>query len=592
MKLTIVVGVAVIAALFYMAKRFKLGGGGLLRIYFAVIVIGVLIALSFGPPKYVLLKDSVRTYSVNGELVQAYQGWELNRLLPVRSFAISVLYIPESDRAIELKDAKYKPAESRFVVPKSAFSRYLWIILLVAFVANLFLVRFISRHLNARSLLQAAAEQGTVDAYEQFIRTHDKGLLRPRGLLKKANKEKTETYNRYIRRLTVLDAVNQRNAAALSMQLATDELSQADASKIRVILKSREDYSTLLNILMASIEHGRDVKSFEFDHSVTVLPGIYSKQFLSEYDGPNELIQFKVESHLQSWNRKRDKFSLPELDQIVSEILTSFKGFSDFKKEEILEVRNAIEHHLKRSLENTGKPTQKEYQALFSDVYGYLLSNHLLSLPLKSKWSTYVKNYKESIGKILLEALNRFVPDETNSEGEHTLFQTEPSQHTKKELKIKLAYSGSVTASGQLLCDQDFAFFSNGEKVVRRFGAASSQNSAKEEARPLLDALSGCTQAFKSPEQRAAKKHSLNTSELSTLRRTLKEIDDMIGEYVKEMTKEELKGHIYDQLPEEFETAAETLNLIVDIQMNSMAENGVELATSLLEFLLSAEESE
>lgn len=592
MKIIIIGSIAILAVILFLARKFRNRSRGWTRISVALCVTGILIALAFGPPKYVLMEDTLGVYRINGVSVTAYQGWEVNRLLPTEEFAVNVFYLPHSDTAIPVEQAGYQPLTSGFAIPGGILSRYLWSIMLLATAFCYLWYRIIRRWQKSGQDFRDALATGTIHAFAQFIETHDKGPLRPRRLLKQAHRQKSETCNRYLRRILMLDAVNRKKTDTLRSVLTAKETTPEDKKKISIAIRSRENYSVLLGIIAEAIRNVRDTGSFTFTHSISVEPGIYNTYFLKRFDNPTQLLQSNLETNIRTWNRIRETYGLPDMDTFLNISGLKPDDFSSVDSSRLNQIRSRLEETLKNTVSHSSAADHREWNELTGAAISYLFTSQLLTLPVEKKWREYTERYNASIRTILLEALSRFIPDETDEEGRPALFRQLPDRPDGRHIVVRLAYSGSVTTSGQVLCDQRFSFVQGEEVRLNRFGQRAQMQQASEQARPLLDAMSSCAQAFRSPDHGRAGQQKKATAEVSVLRRTLREIDDLISEYVRETGKEEVKNLVYEQLPDEFVAVAETLNLIVDIQMNSMAENGVELATSLLELLLTTEESD
>tara|TARA_R100000789_G_scaffold99661_1_gene106840 strand:+ start:1063 stop:2049 length:987 start_codon:yes stop_codon:yes gene_type:complete len=327
MKLMILGAIALAAAFFVLARKLQVLNKDGLRVYLVLMVAGVLVALSYGPPRYVLLERSLGDYMLDGEVVEGYQGWELNRLLPLESMATQVLYLPETDSSVALQQAGLAALPAFPGVSGGILSRYLWSILVGLFFVSVFVVRMVSRYLHARDSLQVVRQKGTVSAYQEFINNHDQGWMRPHFALRAARKEKHAVYDRYIRRLVVLDGVNERNVAELQMQLATDQHDSDTLKDLKARLAGRESYSALLRVLVSALEHGRDVKAFELPYRFERLPGIYLKGFKELYSDPKSLFEAESRQIAGNWQRLAGKFQLPALGVLERELSGEIAAF-------------------------------------------------------------------------------------------------------------------------------------------------------------------------------------------------------------------------------------------------------------------------
>lgn len=68
MKLIIIGGIIAFSFVLFLIKKFRKRPHRLTKIYIALIFIGALIALAFGPPKYVLQEDTLGLYRINAQL--------------------------------------------------------------------------------------------------------------------------------------------------------------------------------------------------------------------------------------------------------------------------------------------------------------------------------------------------------------------------------------------------------------------------------------------------------------------------------------------------------------------------------------------
>lgn len=599
MKYLAIGAIALVTLAYFNRKRFRFLASDGLRVFLVLIGVGVLIALSYGPPKYVLLEDSVRTLQVNGQDTRAYQGWKINRLLPFEAFATEVFYAPEYDHSEPLSDMGMAPLSDTFEVPGHPVSRFLWGILLLALLAALVLIPKIRKQMEAKESLQRTQAWDTVHAYDQFIARYRKGFLRPRSLVKQARQKREHVYKRYIRRVIVMQALNDRNIRAAEMALVTDGTSEPERQQQQGLINNRRSYASLLETLTTMLEHGRDCGRPEIPFRLEIAPGFFSADFQTKYDDTKALFEAATEIDERRWSELRSPLGLPDMETILAgykdEMAAASSRLRHHSWKEVNELREAItslvESTANPAEENLPRAGDQIASAKFA-INDYLLCHFALQLPLSSAYGNYRKKYDAALGDMLLKSLNRFFPDEQDTDGKPAMFRFWSDSTHSNSLKVTLAYNGSVMSSGQLPANARFTFCENGNPKTSRYGQPSKSANAATDKRPVMDAVYNCVTAFTPPAMPGANRRVIIPESASALRRILKELDDMVTEYGKDMAKDELKSYLYEQLPDEVEQVANELNQMLDAQLNDMADHAIELAGSILDLLLQAGQTE
>lgn len=599
MKYLVIGAIALVTLLYLNRKRFGFLASDGMRVLLMLVVVGVLVALSYGPPRYLLVEDSVRILQIDGQDTKAYQGWEINRLLPFEAFATEVFYTPEHDYAEPLSDMGMAPLSTAFAVPGHPVSRFLWGMLLLALLATLVLIPKVRKHMEAKESLQRARAWNTVHAYDQFIARYRKGWLRPHGLVKQARRLRAAVYQRYIRRLIVLQALNERNIQSAELTLATDTASEPARQQQQGLIADRRSYASLLEMLTTMLEHGRDGGRPEIPFRLEILPGFFSADFQTRYDDTKALFEATTELDKKRWSAVQSALGLPDLETFLASYKEEMAAATSSLRNHSWKEANELREVITGQVENTANPAQEnstgaveQITAARFAINSYLFYHFALQLPLASAYRDYRKKYDAALGDILLKSLNRFFPDEQDTDGKPVMFRFWSDSSQANSLKVTLAYKGLVMSSGQLPANARFAFCENDNPLATRYGQPSQSTDAATEKRPVMDAVFNCVTAFSPPAVAGTTRRRVTPESASALRRILRELDDMVTEYGKDMAKDELKSYLYEQLPDEVEQVANELNQMLDAQLNDMTDHAIELAGSILDLLLQAGQSE
>jgi hypothetical protein len=595
MKTLIIAAVALISLVYLNRRRLQVFTNSGLRIYLGIAIVAVLVALSFGPPKYVLFKSDVRMAEIDGNTREVYPGWKLNRLLPIEAFATPVLYGTRWGYVYPARESDIADLEGRFLVPGDAASRFLWIILILGVVSGAMVVRYVCRILEVRKALAIAQSQNTANAYNRFIERYHKGFFRPRRLLRQAENGRSGVYNRYILRMAAMEAINKRQVRSEEQQLNSSNLTAAEQEECRAQLGNRQGYGRVLKLLSEALSHNRDHGTTGMPFRLELSPGISTADFTQQHDTPLVLLEATRDDAEERLTRALRLLGIPDfseiLDQHVDQVKAARAGMGRDSWEEFSQLSSAVRHRIENDAQpELSDPTEVRNLKLIAATYAhqYLFTQLTSSLPVNREFRRYRRCCEAAIGDFVLEAFNRFFPDEQDDQGKLAMFRGWSPQ-LDAVLKADLAYTGSAFTSGLIPCKVRFSFIRDGQVLCDRTGRpAPPQENMDVKKRPFVDMLYNCVTAFSPPSvPRVSGPVTLPKNEAG-LRKLLEKLDDEINEQAKELARGELEELFYEQLPDELHETVVAVNHYIEQQLDALTDEAIEMAGTLLDLLLNS----
>lgn len=595
MKTAVIAAIALVSLVFLNRRRLRVFTNDALRIYLGVTLMAVIAALSFGPPEYVLFKPGVRTVEINGNLREVYPGWQLNRLVPIESFATPVLYGTRWGNIYPAAEADVAVLEGVFSVPGSPLSRYLWGILILAIAAGAMTIRFLRKVMEARAALAAAQDQGTVNAYERFINRYRKGLFRPWPLLRKAENGRSDVYNRYIRRLVALQAMNRRQVRVMEHQLESGNVPAAEQRERKTMIENRHGYSRVLKLLAEALSLNRPHGATSMPFRLELCPGIYADDFSQQYDTPQALLEAMKEDLEQKLAQTMGLLGLPDfpaiLEQHSDQVEAVKAGLGRNSWDEYNQLASAIGHRIETDAQSKlSDPTELRNVKLIATKYAhqYLFATFTGRLPVDREFRQYRRRCEAAVGNLLLGVFNRFIPDERDDQGKPAMFR-DWSPTAESILKADLAYSGTASTSGLMPCKVRFRFIRDDRVLCDRMGRpAPADKDLDLKKRPLVDMVYNCATAFSPPPTPRSRVAVPAPQNETALRKLLEKLDDEINEQAKNMARDELEEALYEQLPDELQETVIALNQYIEQQMDQLTDEAIEMAATLLDLILNS----
>ncbi|SFR42404.1 hypothetical protein SAMN05216203_0178 [Marinobacter daqiaonensis] len=595
MKIAVVAAISLVSLIYLNRRRLRVFTNDGLRIYLGVAAIAIIAALSFGPPEYIVFKPGGRMAEINGNMKEVYPGWQLNRLLPMESFATPVLYGARWGDIYPATEADKAVLQGAFQVPGSPVSRFIWIILILGIVAADMVIRFLRRILEARQALASARTRDTINAYNSFIQRYRKGFFRPRSLLRKAENGRSDVYERYVRRTIALKAINERQVQFTEQTLENSNLTATEQREYKILLEQRRGYSRVLKLLGEVLAHNRLKGATSLPFQLDVSSGIYSDDFTQQYDTPLVLLEATRDDLEQKLERTMRLLGLPEfpaiLEQHRDQAAAAKAGLARHSWAEYSQLASSIRHQIETGAQSSLlEPSEVKNLQSIATMYAqqYLFVKLTCGLPVNREFRQYQQRCAVAVENLLLDVFNRFIPDEQDDQGELAMFR-DWSPTEKSVLRVDLAYTGSAFTSGLIPCKARFTFIMDDQLVCERAGRpASADENIDIKKRPLVDMLYNCAIAF-SPPPAPRSENSVSPPQSETaLRVLLEKLDDEINEHAKDMARDELENALYEQLPDELQETVIAVNQYIERQLDQMTDEAIEMAGTLLDLILNS----
>ncbi|PXX88354.1 hypothetical protein DIT71_17570, partial [Marinobacter vulgaris] len=437
--------------------------------------------------------------------------WELNRLLPIEALANQVIYSPELDLSEPINESHLAASVVPFAVPGGHASRFLWIILTFGVVFSYKGVVFTyttARNLAAaRRLFAESARRDTVNAYEEFLKATKEGLFRPRRLRKKAEQARNQVYDKYVRRMVLLKAVNDRHVGSLTSKLSESGVEKDPMAKgvQELLIKNAQSSSKLCSVIVTILKNSRNAFTRELPYQIDLSPQVYLRGMQKGFDSIVELIEFKIEQDQIRWANVSNGIPIakmenlhPSLGDAINQTASEVRKTNNWAPFEQLYTAclSIVDEQLANSPE-----LQVKRQALSGILRSYLLNRVTLQLPIKDGFSSYRQGYEKNINTILADTLSRFFPDEL-VDGDGLIHRSYGSSNkTLGNIEIDLLAEGIVSSGGTVSFSSRFRFQHGESLVFQREGRLNDKRNVPctDNQKPIIQAIDSAVKAFAPP---------------------------------------------------------------------------------------------
>jgi hypothetical protein len=569
-------------------------GGARLRLFITLSGVAAILGLCFGPPEYVVFKDTREVISSDSGSTVVYKAWELNRLLPIEALADQVIYSPELDLSDPISDSHLAASVAPFAVPGGPAFRFLWIILIFGVVFSYKGVVFTyttARNLAAaRRLFAESARRDTVNAYEEFLKATTGGLFRPSKLRKKAQHARNQVYDKYVRRIQLLKAVNDRHVGSLTSKLSESGIEKDPMTKgvQETLIENAKSSSKLCGVIVNILKNNRNASTRELPYQIDLSPRVYLRGKQKGFDSIVELIEFRIEQDKIRWAKFLNGIPIAKMENLHPSLgIAINQTASEVRKtnnwtpfEELYTVCLSI---LDDQLANS-PDFQVKRQALSGIFRRYLLNRITLQLPIKDGFSSYRQSYEKNIDTILAGTLSRFFPDEL-LDGDGLIHRSYGSSNkTLGSIEIDLLAEGAVSSSGTVSFSSRFRFQRGGSLVLQREGRLNYKRNVPctDNQRPIIQAIDSAVTAFAppSPPQLAQRTAPVSTDD-DSIRKVFQEFDDLVNDFTKGVAEDVLLDYMVDNFSDELAQALGMLTDVISDQLRLQAESAVELAAQM-----------